>query len=58
MAKEMLFYIYLLNKKNIGYTVKYIKAVHLTNNRSILSTVKWTLLKVLIDSLVGEEYYS
>jgi len=58
MAKEMLLYIYPPNKKNIGYTVKCVKAVHLIDNRSILSTMKWTSLKVLIDSLVGEEYYS
>jgi len=40
MVKEMLFYVYLPNKKNIGYTVKYIEAVYLINNKSILSTVK------------------
>jgi len=40
MAKEILFYIYPPNKKNIGYIVKCIKAVHLTDNGSILSTVK------------------
>jgi len=56
--EKMLFYIYPLNKNKKGYTVKYIKAVQLTDSRSILSTVKWTSLKVLIDSLVGEEYYS
>ena len=39
-AKEMLLYIYLPNKKNIGYTVKYIKAVYLIDNRSILSTIR------------------
>jgi len=58
MVKEMLFYVYPFNKKNIGYTVKCVEAVHLIDNRSILSTVKWTLLEVLMDSLVGEEYYS
>ena len=40
MVKEILFYVYLPNKKNIGYMVKYIKTVHLINNGSILSTVK------------------
>ena len=42
----------------MGYTVESIKAVHLTDNRSMLSTIKWELLKVPIDSLVGKEYYS
>jgi len=58
MVKEMLLYIYPFNKKNINYIVKCIKAVHLIDDRSILSTVKWTLLKVLTDSLVREEYHS
>jgi len=58
MAKEILLYIYPPNKKNIGYTVKYIETVHLIDNRSILFIIKWTSLKVLPDSLVGEKYYS
>ena len=58
MAKEMLFYTYPPNKKNIGYIVKCIKAIHFTDNRSILSIIKQTLLEVLTDSLVGEKYYS
>ena len=58
MAKEMLFYIYLPNEKNIGYIVECVEAVYLIDDGSILSTVKWTSLEVLTDSLVGEEYYS
>ena len=54
----MLLYIYLPNKKNKGYIVKYIKAVRLTDNRSILSTIRQALLKVLTDSLVREEHYT
>ena len=51
----MLFYAYPPDKKNINYTVKYVKAVYFINSGSILFTVP---LKVLIDSLVGEEHYS
>ena len=40
MAKKMLLYVYPPNKKNVGYTVKYIKAVYLIDNGSILSTVR------------------
>ena len=53
----MLFYIYLFNKKNKGYTVKCVKAVRLINNRFILSTIKQASLEILMDSLVREEYY-
>ena len=54
----MLLYTYPPNKENKGYMVKYIKAVQLTNNRTILFTVKQMLLEVPINSLVGEKYYS
>jgi len=39
-AKEILFYIYLFNKKNIGYIVEFIEAIYFINNRFILSTIK------------------
>ena len=54
----MLLYIYLPNKKNIGYIVKCVKAVHLIDNQSILSTIRQESLEVPTDSLVGEEHYS
>jgi len=56
--EEILLYIYLFNKKNKGYTVKYIKAVRPIDDRSILSTIRWALLEVLTDSLVREEHYT
>ena len=54
----MLLYIYLPNKKNKGYIVKCVKAIQITDNGFILSTIRQALLEVLIDCLVGEEYYS
>jgi len=57
-AKKMLLYVYPPNKKSMGYIVKCVKAVHLINNGSMLSTIRWELLEVPIDSLVGEEHYS
>ena len=56
--EKMLLYAYPPNKKNKGYIVKYVKAVQLIDNGFILFTVRQALLEVLIDSLVGEEYYS
>ena len=53
----MLLYVYLPNK-NIGCTVKSIKAVYLIDDGSILSTIRYKSLEVLTDSLVGEEHYS
>jgi hypothetical protein len=38
-AKEMLLYVYPPNK-NIGYIVKSIKAIYLTDNGSMLSTIR------------------
>ena len=54
----MLLYAYLFNDKNISYIVKSVKAVYLIDNRSILFTIRQESLKVLMDSLVGEEHYS
>jgi len=54
----MLLYVYPPNNKNIGYIVKSVKAVYLINNRFMLFTIRWELLEVLMDSLVGKEYYS
>ena len=54
----MLLYVYLPNNKNIGYTVKSIKAIYLIDNGFMLSTIRQELFKVLTDSLVEEEYYS
>ena len=54
----MLFYAYPLDEKNKGYIIEYIKAVYYTDDRSMLSTVKWALLKVPINSLVKEEHYT
>ena len=53
----MLLNVYLPNK-NIGYTIKSIKAIYLIDNRSILSTIRYKSLEILTDSLVGEEHYS
>ena len=56
--KEMLFYAYPPDEKNKGYMIEHIEAVHFTDDRSMLFTIKWTLSEVLMDSLVEEEYHS
>ena len=56
--EKIFFYAYPPDENNKGYTVKCIEAVQLTDSGSMLFTIKWMLLEVLIDSLVGEEYYS
>ena len=55
---KMLFYIYLPDEKNKGYIVECVEAVQLTDDRFMLSIIRWALLEVLMDTLVGEEYYS
>ncbi|OCL10331.1 hypothetical protein AOQ84DRAFT_387584 [Glonium stellatum] len=56
--EKMLLYAYPPNEKNNGYTVECVEAVQLTDDGSMLSTVKWTSLQLPMDSLVGEEYHS
>jgi len=56
--EKILLYVYLPNENKKGYIVKYIKAIQPTDSGSILYTIKWTLLEVPTDSLVGEEHYS
>ena len=56
--EKTLFYTYPPDKKNKDYIIKCVETVQFTDGRSMLFTVKWTSLKVPINSLVGKEYHS